>query len=113
MNLAHYMYADGSVVFGVLWGVLGRSGLFRGHRFPKEKFSALYFGGVWDGFGWFWVVWGFSMYRTTAMLTDQIQKRVCLALYRYSYRFTDSSASRCRITHDIWYPARCSAAHKN
>ena len=29
------------------------------------------------------------------------------------YRFTDSSASRCRLTHDIWYPARCSAAHKN
>ena len=28
-------------------------------------------------------------------------------------RFTDSSASRCRLTHDIWYPARCSAAHKN
>ena len=28
------------------------------------------------------------------------------------YRFTDSFASRCRLTHDIWYPARCSAAHK-
>ena len=28
-------------------------------------------------------------------------------------RFTDSSASRCRLTHDIWYPARCSAVHKN
>ena len=33
--------------------------------------------------------------------------------YRLFYRFTDSSASRCRLTHDIWYPARCSAAHKN
>ena len=30
-----------------------------------------------------------------------------------SNRFTDSSASRCRLTHDIWYPARCSAAQKN
>ena len=31
----------------------------------------------------------------------------------WPYRFTDSSASRCRLTHDIWYPARCSAANKN
>ena len=31
----------------------------------------------------------------------------------WPYRFTDSSASRCRLTHDIWYPARCSVAHKN
>ena len=35
-NLAHYMYGDGLVVFGVVWGVLGRSGVFRGHRFPKK-----------------------------------------------------------------------------
>ena len=27
--------------------------------------------------------------------------------------FADSSASRCRLTHDIWYPAPCLAAHKN
>ena len=41
-NLAHYMYGDGFVVFGVFWGVLGRFGVFRGCRFPKKKFSALY-----------------------------------------------------------------------
>ena len=34
----------------------------------------------WGGFGCFGVVWGVSMDRTTAMLTDQIRKRVCLAL---------------------------------
>ena len=95
-NLAHYMYGDGLVVFGVVWGVLGRFGVFPGRRFPM----------FWWGLGWFWVVMVVSMDRTTAMLTDQIRKRVCL-------RFTDSSASRCRLTHDIWYPARCSAAHKN
>ena len=31
----------------------------------------------------------------------------------WPYRCTDSSASRCRFTHDIWYPARCSVARKN
>ena len=41
-NLAHYMYGDGLVVFGVFWGVWGRFGVFRGRRFPKKKFSALY-----------------------------------------------------------------------
>ena len=41
-NLAHYMYGDGLVVIGVFWGVLGRFGVFRGRRFPKKKFSALY-----------------------------------------------------------------------
>ena len=41
-NLAHYMYGDGLVVFGVVWGVLGRFGVFRGRIFPKKKFSALY-----------------------------------------------------------------------
>ena len=44
-NLAHCMYGDGLVVFGVFgvfWGVLGRFGVFRGRRFPKKKFSALY-----------------------------------------------------------------------
>ena len=37
-NLAHYMYGDGLVVFGC-FGVFG---VFRGRRFPKKKFSALY-----------------------------------------------------------------------
>ena len=42
-NLAHYMYGDGLVVFGVFFlGDLGRFGVFRGRRFPKKKFSALY-----------------------------------------------------------------------
>ena len=31
--------------------------------------------------GWFWVVMGVSMDRTTAMLTDQIRKRVCLQIH--------------------------------
>ena len=31
---------------------------------------------LWWGLGWFWVVMGVSMDRTTAMLTDQIRKRV-------------------------------------
>ena len=34
-----YMYGNGLVVFGVFWGGLG---VFRGCRFPKKKFSALY-----------------------------------------------------------------------
>ena len=34
-----YMYGNGLVVFGVFWGGLG---VFRGRRFPKKKFSALY-----------------------------------------------------------------------
>ena len=41
-NLAHYVYGEGLVVFGVASGVLGRFGVFRGRRFPKKKFSALY-----------------------------------------------------------------------
>ena len=39
-NLAHYMYGDGLVVFGVfrvVWGVLGRFGVFRGRRIPKKE----------------------------------------------------------------------------
>ena len=41
-NLAHYIYGNCLVVFGVFWGVWGRFGVFRGRRFPKKKFSALY-----------------------------------------------------------------------
>ena len=41
-NLAHDMYGDGLAVFGVFWGILGRFWVFRGRRFPKKKFSALY-----------------------------------------------------------------------
>ena len=95
------MYGDGLVVFGcfgVVWGVLGRFGVFRGRRFPRIICTVM----LWWGLEWFWVVMGVSMDRTTAMLTDQIRKRVCLQIH-----------SRCRLTHDIWYPARCSAAHKN
>ena len=44
-------------------------GYFEAEGFPKKKFSALY---VRWGLGWFWVVMGVSMDRTTAMLTDQI-----------------------------------------
>ena len=32
---------------------------------------------LWLGLGWFLVVIGVSMDRTTAMLTDRIRKRVC------------------------------------
>ena len=65
----------------MVWGVLDRFGVFRGRRFPKKKFSALYTVMLWLGFGWFWVVMGVSMDRTTAMLTDQIRKRVCLQIH--------------------------------
>ena len=59
------------------------------------------------------MVWGVSMDRTTAILTDQIRKTSLPRAKGWPYRFTDSSSSRCRLSHDIWYPARCSAAHKN
>ena len=52
----------------------------------------------------FGVFWGVSMDPMTVLLTDQIRKRV--------NRFTNSFVSRCRLTHGIWYPTRCSAAHK-
>ena len=74
-NLAHYMYSDALVVFGLFWGgwgVLGRFGVFPGHRFLRIICTVM----VWWGFGWFWEVMGVSMDRTTAMLTDQIRKRV-------------------------------------
>ena len=67
-NLAHYMYGDALVGFGM---VLGGYGCFNGPH---------------DGYA-----------------------NRC----EFAYRFTDSSASRCRLTHDVWYPARYSAAHKN
>ena len=38
-NLAHYMYGDGLVVFGVFWVCLG---YFEAVGFPKKKFSALF-----------------------------------------------------------------------
>ena len=87
------MYGDGLVVFGV--GL----GYFEAVGFQKRNLAHYMYGDALVGFG---MVMGVSMDRTTAMLTDQMP-----------YRFTDSSASRCRLTHDIWYPARCSAAHKN
>ena len=67
------MYGDSLVVFGVFCGVLGRFGVFRGRRFPRIICTVM----LWWGLGWFWVVMGVSMDRTTAMLTDQIRKRVC------------------------------------
>ena len=66
-NLAHYMYGDGLVVFGV--GL----GYFEAVGFQKRNLAHYMYGDA-------WVVWGVSMDRTTAMLTDQIRKRVCLAL---------------------------------
>ena len=71
-NLAHYMYGDGLVVFGVVLGVLGRFGYFEAVGFQKINL-------LW--WGWFWMVMGVSMDRTTAMLTDQIRKRVCLQIH--------------------------------
>ena len=68
-NLAHYMYGDGLVVFGVFWVGLG--------YFEAVGFQVMF----WWGLGWFWVVMGVSMDRTTAMLTDQIRKRVCLQIH--------------------------------
>ena len=45
-HLAHYMYGDGLVVFGVFWGGLGvfwvGLGYFEAVGFQKKKFSALY-----------------------------------------------------------------------
>ena len=35
----------------MIWGVLGRFGVFRGRRFPKKKFSALKYGDALVGFG--------------------------------------------------------------
>ena len=72
------MYGNGLVEFG-------RFGVFRGRRFPKKRNFAHYmYGNGLVEFGVFWggflVVWCVSMDRTTAMLTDQIRKRVCLAL---------------------------------
>ena len=49
---AHYMYGNGLVEVWVFW----------------------------NGSGWFGVVLSVSMDRTTVMLTDEIRKRVCLAL---------------------------------
>ena len=68
------MYGDGLVVFGVFWVGLG---YFEAVGFQKRNLAHYMYG---DALGWFWVVWGVSMDRTTAMLTDQIRKRVCLAL---------------------------------
>ena len=70
------MYSNVLVVFGVFWVGLGYFGAI---CFQKRNL-AHYMYGDGGGLGWFWVVWGVSMDRTTAMLTDQIRKRVCLAL---------------------------------
>ena len=87
-----YMYSNVLVVFEVFWGGLG---YFEAVGFQKRNLAHYMYGDglgcfgkvciictvmLWWGWGWFWVVWGVSMDRTTAMLTDQIRKRVCLAL---------------------------------
>ena len=73
-NLVHYMYSGGLVVF---WVGLG---YFEAVGFQKRNLAHFMYGELWWGLGWFWVVWGVSLDRTTVMLTDQIRKRVCLAL---------------------------------
>ena len=68
-NLAHYMHGGSLAVFGVFWVGLG---YFEAVGYQKHY--------MYVGFGIVLVVWGVSMDRTTAMLTDQIRKRVCLAI---------------------------------
>ena len=108
------MYGNGLVEIGVfweVWGVLGWFGVFRGRRFAKKEISRIICTVmVWWSLGCFRVVWGgLGVFQWTA-------RRLC---YQIKFanefaadRFMDSSASRCRLTHDIWYPALCSAAHK-
>ena len=43
-NLAHYMYGDGLVVFGVVWGVLGRFGYFEAVGFQKRNLAHYMYG---------------------------------------------------------------------
>ena len=71
------MYGDGLAVFGVFWVGLG---YFEAVGFQKRNLVHYMYGGVLVGFGMVLGVWVVSMDRTTAMLTDQIRKRVCLAL---------------------------------
>ena len=55
-------------------------GYFEAVGFQKRNLAYYMYGDALVGFGMVWVVMGYSMDRTTAMLTDQIRKRVCLAL---------------------------------
>ena len=57
-NLAHYMYGDGLVMFGVFWGgrgVLGRSGYFEAVGFQKRNLAHYMYG---DALVGFWMVLG-------------------------------------------------------
>ena len=73
------MYGDWGVLgwFGVF---LGRFGYFEAVEFQKRNLARIICT-VMLWWGWFWVVMGVSMDRTTAMLTDQIRKRVCLQIH--------------------------------
>ena len=65
--------------FGVVWGVLGRFGYFEAVGFQKRNLAHCMYGDALVGL--VLVVMGVSMDRTTAMLTDQIRKRVCLQIH--------------------------------
>ena len=57
-------------------------GYFEAVGFQKRNLAHYMYGDALVGFGrGFWVVWGVSMDRTTAMLTDQIRKRVALQIH--------------------------------
>ena len=45
------MYGDGLVVFGVVWGVLDRFGVFRGRIFQKRILAHYMYGDALLGFG--------------------------------------------------------------
>ena len=53
-------------------------GYFEAVGFQKRKLAHYMYGDALVGFG---MVMGVSMDRTTAMLTDQIRKRVCLQIH--------------------------------
>ena len=53
-------------------------GYFEAIGFQKRNLAHYMYG---DALVGFWVVMGVSMDRTTAMLTDQIRKRVCLQIH--------------------------------
>ena len=95
------MYGDGLVVFGV--GL----GYFEAVGFQKRNLAHYMYGDALVGFGM--VFGGYGCFNGPHDgYANRSNSKTSLP-----YRFTDSSASRCRLTHDIWYPARCSAAHKN
>ena len=109
-NLAHYMYGDGLVVFVVFWVGLG---YFEAVGFQIRNLAHYMYGDALVGFGV--VVGGLGCFNGPhdGYANRSNSKTSLPRVNRSPYRFTDSSASRCRLTHVIWYPARCSTAHKN